>query len=136
MVISQGSNDASLVADVQQIASIEPVETDAIIASLQTTADNAAIISNQLAEVVTKVNNGKGIVGRLIQDSTMAENIDQTIVSLKKSSKGLNENMNAAKSNFLLRGYFKKEEKAAQKTKDSATQKKAEEQKTNDKMTK
>jgi phospholipid/cholesterol/gamma-HCH transport system substrate-binding protein len=55
-------------------------------------------------------------------------------VSLKKSSKGLDENMKAAKSNFLFRGYFKKEEKAAQKTKDSVTEKKAEEQKANDKM--
>ena len=54
-------------------------------------------------------------LGRLIQDSTIAENINQTIVNLKKSSKGLDENMNAAKENFLLRGYFKRKEKAAEK---------------------
>jgi phospholipid/cholesterol/gamma-HCH transport system substrate-binding protein len=59
----------------------------------------------------------------------MANNISQTIVSLKKSSKGLDENMNAAKHNFLLRGFFKDKEKAAQKVKDDAIEKKADEQK-------
>ena len=41
----------------------------------------------------------------------MAENIKQTIVNLKQSSKGLDENMNAAKNSFLLKGYFKKKER-------------------------
>jgi phospholipid/cholesterol/gamma-HCH transport system substrate-binding protein len=128
LMITQGGNDAPLVKDGQHIASKEPIETDAIMASLQVTADNAAIISNQLAEIVVKVNNGNGTLWKLIQDSTMAENINQTIVSLKKSSKGLNENMNAAKDNFLLRGYFKKKEKAIQKVKDDALEKMVEEQ--------
>lgn len=59
----------------------------------------------------------------------MAGNINQTIVNLKNSSAGLNENMNAAKDNFLLKGYFKKKEKAAQKVKDDVVEKKIEEQK-------
>ena len=54
-------------------------------------------------------------------DSTIAQNFNQTMVNLKKSSKGLNENMNAAKDNFLLRGYFKKKAKAAEKAKDDAS---------------
>ena len=114
LIITQGSSDAPLAKDGQQIASKEPVETDAIMASLKVTADNAAIVSDQLAEIMTKVNSGTGTLGRLIQDSTMAENVNQTIVNLKKSSKGLDENMNAAKHNFLFRGYFKKKEKAAE----------------------
>ncbi|MBN1128033.1 MAG: MCE family protein [Chitinispirillaceae bacterium] len=129
IIITQGSSDAPLAEDGQHIASKEPVETDAILASLQITADNAAIVSDQLAEIVTKVNSGRGTLGRLLRDSTMARNILQTIVSLKKSSKGLDENMNAAKDNFFLRGYFKKKEKAAQKVKDEAIEKKAEEKK-------
>ena len=129
LIITQGSNNAPLVKDGQQIKSKEPVETDAIVSTLKVTADNAAIISDQLAEVVTKINNGNGTLWRLIQDSTMASNINQTIVSLKSSSKGLNENMNAAKDNFLLKGYFVKKEKAAQKLKNDSLEKKAESQK-------
>jgi len=129
LIISQGGSGASMAKDGQNIASKEPVETDAIMAGLKVTADNAAIISSQLAEITEKINNGNGTLWKLIQDSTMANNISQMIVSLRKGSKGLNENMNAAKDNFLLRGYFKKKEKAAQKVKDDAIEKKADEQK-------
>lgn len=120
LTITQGSSDAPIVKEGQRIESREPVETDVIMASLQVTADNAAIISNQLAEIMIKVNKGKGTLGRLIKDSTIAENINQTIVNLKKSSKGLDENMNAAKENFLFKGYFNRKKKAAIKKKEEA----------------
>ena len=45
----------------------------------------------------------------------MADDLDATMENLRKSSKGLNENMEAAKHNFLLRGYFKKKERAKRK---------------------
>jgi phospholipid/cholesterol/gamma-HCH transport system substrate-binding protein len=123
LIITQGSAYAPLAKDGQQIASKEPVEPDAIMSSLQVTADNAAIVSLQLAEIMTKVNSGSGTLGRFIQDSTIAENINQTIMNLRKSSKGLDENMNAAKENFLFRGYYKRREKAAEKIKNDSVEK-------------
>ena len=116
LIITQGSSVAESVKDEEFISSVEPVETDAIITSLAVTAVNFEIISKQLAEIMTNINQGNGTLGRLIQDSTIAENINKTIINLRKSSKGLDENMNAAKSNFLLKGYFNK--KARQATKD------------------
>ena len=115
LIISNGDSSQKVVKNGQRIASTEPVETDAIMASLQITADNAALASDELSEILFKVNNGDGTLGRLINDESIANNIDQTIANLKSSSKGLDENMEAAKSNFLLRGYFKKKEKAAEK---------------------
>jgi phospholipid/cholesterol/gamma-HCH transport system substrate-binding protein len=129
LIITQGSDSAAVAKDGQHIGSKEPVETDAILAGLKTTADNAAIISDELAEIMSNLNSKNGTLGRLIQDSMMANNISQAIVSLKKGSKGLNEDINAAKENFLLKGYFNRKEKAAQKAKDSVVEKKAEEQK-------
>jgi len=114
LVVSRGSSNAPLATEGEQLKSREPVETDAIIASLQVTAQNAEVISYQLAEIMTNINGGNGTLGRLIQDTTIAENLNQTIVNLKKSSKGLGENMEAAKHNFLFRGYFKKKEKEAE----------------------
>jgi phospholipid/cholesterol/gamma-HCH transport system substrate-binding protein len=125
LIITQGSSDAALAKNGQHILSKEPIETDAIMASLKVTADNAATVSFQLASIMTKVNSGSGTLGRFIQDSTIAENINQTIVNLKKSSKGLNENMNAAKENFLFRGYYRRKEKAAEKVKVDSAEKKA-----------
>jgi len=129
LVITHGSAEAVLAVDGQHIISKEPVESDAIMASLQVTANNAAIVSSQLAEILIKVNSGSGTLGRFIQDSTIAENINQTILNLKKSSKGLDENMSAAKENFLFRGYYKRKEKEAEKIKADSVDKKAEQQK-------
>ena len=126
LTISQGGSNSPLAQAGQQLTSKEPVETDAIMSSIKVTANNAEVISYELAEIMTKINGGNGTLGRLIQDTTIAENLNQTIVNLKKSSKGLNENMNAAKHNFLFRGYFKKQEKAAE---DKAAEKKASDEK-------
>ena len=81
------------------------------------TADNAAIISDQLAEILVKVNSGNGTIGRLLQDSTIADNINETIINLKRSTQGLDENMEAAKHNILLKGYFKDREREEEKKK-------------------
>lgn len=118
LVISKGSNGASVVREGQWIASAEPVETDAILAHVEVTASNVEIITDELAQIMVKINSGNGIIGRLLQDSTVAQNLNQTIINLKQSSKGLNENMQAAKHNFFLRGYFNKKEKEAKKKKD------------------
>jgi len=115
LVISQGSFDAPLAREGEQLESTEPVETDAIMSSLKVTAENAEVITQELAEIMTKINGGDGTLGRLIQDTTIAKNIDQTIINLKKSSKGLDENMEAVKHNFLLKGFFNKKARAADK---------------------
>ena len=133
IIITQGSGGTSIVSEGQQLNSHEPVEIDAIMASLMITAGNASIISNQLAEIMTKVNSGTGTIGRLLRDSTIAGNLNQTMVNLKNSSKGLNENMNAAKENFLLKGYFNRKERAAENIRKDSARLKAEEQKTIDK---
>ncbi len=126
IVLSHGNPESKVIKDGQMIASFEPVETDAIMKSIKVTADNAAVVTDEMAYLLMSINNGEGTLGRLMKDEEMAENIDQTIVNLKKSSKGLDENMEAAKHNFLLRGYFKKKEKAAAKAKKEAAEKQKE----------
>jgi phospholipid/cholesterol/gamma-HCH transport system substrate-binding protein len=115
IIISQGSTESPVVKEGQLLESEEPVETDEIMASLQITAANAEIITEQLAEVMIKVNTGNGTLGRLIQDPTIANNLSQTMQNMKTSSQGLSENMEAVKENFLFRGYFNKKRKAAEK---------------------
>ena len=132
LIITQGSADATMVREGQYLDSVEPTETDAILASMQVTAAYAEVISQQLAEIMTKINSGNGTLGRLIQDSTIAQNLDVTILNLRKSSKGLDQNMEAAKHNILLKGYFNKKARAAEKVKDEAEKAIEEEQKNPD----
>lgn len=120
LLITQGSSNAPLAKDGQFLASIEPVEIDDLIASLSLTAAYVEVITENLAEVMLDINGGKGTISRLIKDSTFANDFNQTLVNLKRSSKGLDENMQAAKHNFLLRGYYKnKNKKALQKGKEA-----------------
>lgn len=128
LIISQGSFNAPKAQEGQVLFSSEPVESDAIMASLSVTAGNAEIISGELAEIMVKINKGNGTLGRLIQDSVLAENLNQTMQNLKKSSKGLDENMQAAKHNILLKGYFNKKEKSTAKMKKEAEEKRDAEQ--------
>ena len=120
IVLSRGGNSQQVIKDGQLIASSEPVETDAIMESLQITADNAAIASEEVAEILVKVNEGEGSLGKLINDDSMANDLDATMTNLKTSTKKLDENMEAAKHNFLLRGYFKKKERAKERQKKAA----------------
>jgi phospholipid/cholesterol/gamma-HCH transport system substrate-binding protein len=122
LIISQGSTDAPVIKEGQQLESSEPVELDAIMANLQITTE-------QLAEIMVNLNSGNGTLGRLINDSSIANNFSQTILNIKSSSKGFSENMDAAKHNFLLKGYFNKKAKAEAQKKQDAEDKKAAEQK-------
>jgi phospholipid/cholesterol/gamma-HCH transport system substrate-binding protein len=101
LIITQGSSDAPMVADEQELTSKEPVETDAIIASLEVTSGHVEVITKQLAEIMTGINKGEGTLGLLLQDTVTANNIDQTIANLKKSSEGLDQTIELTKDNVF-----------------------------------
>jgi phospholipid/cholesterol/gamma-HCH transport system substrate-binding protein len=113
--IMPGNNEREPIRDNDIIQTAAPVNFDDILANLKVTTDNASIITDDLAAVMSGLRSGRGTIGKLFMDSSFAKNVDQTIVNLKKSSKGLDENMEAAKHNFLLKGYFNKKEREAQR---------------------
>jgi phospholipid/cholesterol/gamma-HCH transport system substrate-binding protein len=131
VIISHGSPGSPIAQADQRLFSNEPVETDAIIESLEITAAYAEIIANEMAEIMIKINSGQGALGQLIQDSTFALNLNQTMVNLRRSSRGLEQNMEAAKDNFLLRGFFKKKEREAARQKRAEEKARKEEEKQN-----
>ncbi|MBA3972124.1 MAG: MCE family protein [Bacteroidetes bacterium] len=123
MTIIPGTNENEPIKHNAIITTSTAINIDDILFKVKVTADNTAIISDQLAEILIKVNSGNGTIGRLLQDSTIAENINKTIINLEKSSKGLNENMEAAKHNILLKGYFKDKKKKEDKKKEESNKK-------------
>jgi len=120
IVITYGSPDAPMAEDGQKLSSKEPVETDAIIASFQKSTVSVEIITQQLAEIMKNINSGQGTLGRLIQDSTIAENINQTIANFKKSSEGLDETIELTKDNVFA--FMESLKKTAAKTEVASNQ--------------
>jgi len=86
---------------------------------IKSAGDNANNLTIQLNRIVKEVNNnldkGKGAAGLLLKDSVMAKNLSISIENVRKGTDGFNQNMEALKHNFLLRGYFKKLEKQKKK---------------------
>jgi phospholipid/cholesterol/gamma-HCH transport system substrate-binding protein len=61
------------------------------------------------------MNSDKGALSRLVTDEKVGNTLDKTLTNLQGATQKLDENMEALQSNFLLRGFFKKKEKAAAK---------------------
>lgn len=120
LMISQGNVNSSPVSDGATIPSKEPVEFDNILSSISVSAQNAEVITDELAMILIGINQGEGTIGKLLNDDGVAEDLEKTIENLKKGTKGLEQNMEAAKNNFLLRGYFRKQEREKEKARKEA----------------
>lgn len=75
---------------------------------LHRTADSASAAVNSLKRAST---NTESPVGVLLYDKQSGTHLKSTLQHLDSGSKKLDENMEAAQHNFLLRGFFKKKEK-------------------------
>ena len=156
LIISSGKNSDVIVEDNDNITSKQAIEMDDLMLSVKKSVDNAGVITAQLAQFSSSMNNGNGALSRLVSDEefgnsikkmvTNLENsskefskftvkmndgkgalsklvsdekmglmIDSTLTNVKKGTTGLNEVIEAAKHNFLLRGYFNKKKKAEDK---------------------
>lgn len=97
--------------------------------SLKSTLSNLQKSSVEFAKFTTKMNNGKGALSKMMNDEKFGRTLDSTMSNLQSGTKGLSENMEAAKSSFLLKGYFNKKEKAAALKKANIKQQKISKQK-------
>lgn len=118
LTISPGMNSKIIAKDNAVIASTKAIEMEDIMKSVKVSVDNAQTITGELAEFTSKMNNKNSMLSKLVNDDKMGKSLDATLSNIKSATKGLDENMEAAKHNFLLRGYFKKKEKEAAKKKE------------------
>jgi len=81
-------------------------------AQLQQVTNNASILTNNLNKASNKLNSTDNALGVLLNDPKGAAEIQSTLSNLQQSSVKLNEDLEAAQSNFLLKGFFKKQAKA------------------------
>jgi phospholipid/cholesterol/gamma-HCH transport system substrate-binding protein len=128
LTIYPGTSSNKIIKNNDFITSTNPIEMDAMMKSIKTSVDNAEIITTQLALFTYNMNNGKGTLAKLMNDKDFATKLDATMTNLQTGTKGLSENMEAAKHNFLLKGYFNKKQKAEEKKKEEL-QKKQEQKK-------
>ena len=121
LAISFGSATSPNVRDGGLLASQQPLEmTDllkkasGILDSSQQAIQNATLATENLDSISAKIDRGDGTVGALVNDRQLYNDLEQTTGTLRatmiQAQAGVTdfqENMEALKHNFLLRGYFK-----------------------------
>ncbi len=117
--LSAGSPGSPTLEDGASIIGITPINMDDVMKNLATTSRNASAITEDIAALTSNIRSGEGAVGKIFMDSSFAESLGKTMKNAQNATKGLSENMEAAKHNFLLKGYFKKKEKEAEKKKEA-----------------
>lgn len=86
--------------------------------SIKNTILNLENSTTEFKKFTVNMNNGKGALSKLVSDERMGKVIDSSLTNVKTATKGLNEVIEAAKHNFLLRGFFKKKQKEEDKKQD------------------
>jgi phospholipid/cholesterol/gamma-HCH transport system substrate-binding protein len=121
LAISFGSGGSDDVRDGDLIKSQPPLEmadlfqkTSDILDSSQRAIQNAARATANLDSISAKIDRGQGTAGALVNDKALYTNLEQTSGAMRdtmaEAQAGVTdfqENMEAMKHNFLLRGYFK-----------------------------
>jgi len=87
---------------------------------LKQTSDALNSASGRLSETVQHANSGKGTLNMLLTDTVFSANVQQSMLNIKSASKGLEEDMEALKHNFLTRGYFRKQAKRNKQDSDTS----------------
>lgn len=86
----------------------------ASVGRLKEAADNATILTDNLNKASNKLNTTDNALGVLLNDPKAAVKVQSTLDYLQQSSIKLNDDLEAVQHSFLLKGFFKKKEKAKQ----------------------
>ena len=121
MAISSGSPRAADVREDDTIASQPPLEmsdlllkASGLLDGSQQAIQNATRAAANLDSITAKINRGEGTVGALVNNKDLYNNLEDTSSSMrdtmtqaKAGVTDFQENMEALKHNFFVRGYFK-----------------------------
>jgi phospholipid/cholesterol/gamma-HCH transport system substrate-binding protein len=84
--ILPGAGSQTALQSGDTIRSYSRIRTDEMLNTLSVTNENAALLTAELLKITKEISNGKGIVGAIIKDSTITEDVKQTLHFLRKTS--------------------------------------------------
>jgi phospholipid/cholesterol/gamma-HCH transport system substrate-binding protein len=100
LIINPGTGGKKEIENNDRIETSQPIDMDNILLSLKTTIDNTSNITNDLSKITNNIQSGKGTIGRLLMDHSLAENFDSSIFNLNQGLSGLNNLVNDAEGSF------------------------------------
>ncbi|MGH2574825.1 MAG: MlaD family protein [Ignavibacteria bacterium] len=100
--ITSGSPLIESVDDGDNIETFRPIDTEDILKSLKESGEHASLITKELADVVSKVNQGQGTIGQLVNNDALYKKMDNTMQGFSQSSEELNKAIRNISSNVDL----------------------------------
>lgn len=79
--------------------------------TIQQASEQTSTMIAELKKVVENMKNGEGPAGMLLTDTTFRNSLHNSILNVEEGTAKFSENMEALKSNFLFRRYFRRLEK-------------------------
>jgi phospholipid/cholesterol/gamma-HCH transport system substrate-binding protein len=77
-------------------------ELDNILVRLNKTIDNTANITFDLSKITNNIQSGEGMIGKLLMDQSMGQNLDSTLINLKNGLAEFEIFMKKAQESWLL----------------------------------
>ena len=88
--IVPGTGNSPLIKEGDELASVSKIATQDMLSTLNVTNENAALLTADLLKVSQSLTRGKGTLGRLLNDTVMASDLQRTIANLKLVSNSAN----------------------------------------------
>jgi phospholipid/cholesterol/gamma-HCH transport system substrate-binding protein len=77
-------------------------ELDSILVRLNKTIDNTSSITYDLSRITNNIQSGEGMIGKMLMDQSMGQNLDSTLINLKNSLAEFEIFMKKAQDSWLL----------------------------------
>jgi phospholipid/cholesterol/gamma-HCH transport system substrate-binding protein len=100
LIISPGASGKTEIENNDVIGTVQPINMDDIMISLKTTIDYTSHITGDLSKITNNIQSGKGTIGKLLMDQSVAQNFDSSIIEMRQGLSGLNVLVVNAKSSF------------------------------------
>jgi phospholipid/cholesterol/gamma-HCH transport system substrate-binding protein len=91
--IIPGKKSNEMVKDGDVILSENKTSTDEILKTINSTSENAKLITDNLVKITNQINSRKGTIGMLINDTVMSDDLKQTIYNLKVTTQSTSKSM-------------------------------------------
>jgi phospholipid/cholesterol/gamma-HCH transport system substrate-binding protein len=96
LIINPGTGGKTEIENNDIIQTVQPIDMDDVLKSVKTSLDNTSDITNDLSKITNSIQSGKGTIGKLLMDTTLAHNFSSAIVNLKQGSESLNKLMDSS----------------------------------------
>lgn len=97
LIMTPGTGGKKEIENNDTVQTVRPMSVDDVLISLKTTIENTSNITSDLSKITGSIQSGKGTIGRLLMDRSLAQNFDSAFTNLKEGSVNLKQGLSGLK---------------------------------------